>query len=94
MRKRFTMTKEQRGGLLDACQPVPYMIVGGLAPRSPQENAESAWCVLGREMGFDGMTVQPDGSDQLNFTAEAVEQTTSAQRHAEPSREAGFLFSG
>ena len=78
MRKRFTMTKEQQEKLLDACKPVPYMIFGGMEPRSPQENANAAWCALGREMGFDGLTVQPDGSNQLNFTAEVVEQTTSA----------------
>lgn len=81
MRKRFTMTTEQHAKLLDACKPVPYMIIGGVMPRSPQENANDAWCALGRELGFDGMTVQPDGSDELNFTAEVIEspsQDTSA----------------
>lgn len=73
MRKRFTMTKEQQEKLLDACKPVPYMLIGGVLPRSPQQNANDAWCELGREMGFDGMTAQPDSSGQLNFTAEAVE---------------------
>lgn len=59
MRKEFTMTKEQCEKLLDACKPVPYMVFGGREPRSPQENANDAWCALGREMGFDGMTVKP-----------------------------------
>lgn len=72
-RKRFTMTKEQHEQLLDACKPVPYMIIGGVLPRSPQQNANDAWCELGREMGFDGMTAQPDSSGPLNFTAEVQE---------------------
>ena len=37
--KKFTMTKEQMEKLLEASRPVPYMIIGGHAPRSPQENA-------------------------------------------------------
>ena len=70
MRSKFVMTKEQMDTILDACKPVPYMVIGGIQPRTPQQNANDAWCNLGREMGFDGMTVQPDGSNPLHFTAE------------------------
>ena len=49
---------------------IPYMVIGGVVPRSPQENANAAWIELGREMGFAGMTVQPVGSDDREFTAE------------------------
>lgn len=74
MRKEFTMTKEQCEKLLDACKPVPYMVVGGVEPRSPQENANDAWCALGREMGFDGMTVRPVAGKGIEvFTAEVVQ---------------------
>ena len=79
MRKRFTMTPEQYEKLLEACRPVPCLIIGRIAPRSPQENANAAWCDLGREMGFDGMTVRPDGSNYLNFTAEVVEKPMPAE---------------
>jgi hypothetical protein len=58
MRKEFEMTAEQEAKLLEACKPVPYMVIGGMEPRSPQENANDAWCALGREMGFDGMSVE------------------------------------
>jgi hypothetical protein len=73
MRKEFTMTKEQLDKLLDACKPVPYMVVGGIAPRSPQENANAAWAMLGEEMGFKPMSVRPvSGKGMEVFTAETV----------------------
>ena len=69
MRKEFTMTQEQMETLLTACKPVPYMVIGGVSPKSPQDNANAAWCRLGREMGFDGMSVLPNGNDMKSFTA-------------------------
>lgn len=71
VRKVFTMTEAQKDRLLDACRPVPYMMIGSLAPTSPQENANRAWNALGRELGFDGATVEPipGVSDVRVFTA-------------------------
>lgn len=71
-RKKFRMTEEQHETLLEACQPVRYMVVGGVPPRSPQENANAAWAVLGRELSFDSLTVEPDGADNRDFTAEST----------------------
>lgn len=71
-RESYRMSEEQHARLLDACKPVPYMIVGGMAPRSPQENANDAWRALGREMGFDWRTVKPAGADSRDFTAEPL----------------------
>lgn len=71
MSKKFEMTEEQLEKLLEASKPVPYMIFGGREPTSPQENANRAWAALGKEMGFDPMTVRPYGRDnQRMFTAE------------------------
>ncbi len=79
MRKEFTMSKEQLDGLLDACKPVPYMVSGGIAPRSQQENANAAWASLGLEMGFDSMSVRPvSGKGMEVFTAETVDVHASA----------------
>ena len=79
MRKEFTMSKLQLDTLLDACKPVPYMVVGGVMPRSPQENANAAWARLGSEMGFDAMSVRPvPGKGMESFTAEAIKSTHSA----------------
>lgn len=71
MRKEYEMSDEQLKIILDACKPVPYMIMAGREPRSPEENANDAWMILGNEMGFDAMTVQPiNGKDTKHFTAE------------------------
>jgi len=77
MRKMFTLTDDQYAKLLDACNPVPHMVVGGWEPTSPQERANAAWCELGQEMGFDGMSVRPEpGNDGKNFSAELREVGT------------------
>lgn len=70
MRKKFRLTDEQLKTLMEACKPVPYMVFNGASPSSQQENANRAWCALGKEMGFDGMTVEAYGSDVHDFTAE------------------------
>lgn len=59
--------------LQDARRPVPYMVFGGREPRPPQENANAAWCALGKRVGFDGMTVEPvDGKGMRFFTADVL----------------------
>lgn len=69
-RQRYTLTKEQYEKLLDACKPTICIKVGNSVGPSPQENANSAWCSLGNELGFDGMTVRPVEGTDLDFTAE------------------------
>ena len=58
-RVNYEMTEEDLKAILDACKPVPCMMIGAYAPASPQENANRAWSSLGKKMGFDPMTVQP-----------------------------------
>lgn len=70
MRKEFEMSEKQLEEILEACEPVPMIMLQCGTPSSPQENANRAWDSLGAEMVFDGMTVQPNGSDR-KFTAEA-----------------------
>ncbi len=67
MRKEFELTDEQLQKLLDASRSVPYLVVGGTSPSSPQENANHAWSILGDEMGFDSMTVEPVRSKGNKF---------------------------
>lgn len=72
-RREFRMTDEQLEMLLEACKPVPYMVVGGVEPRSQQENANEAWRKLGDEMGFKWDTVEPmPGMPPHCFTAEPL----------------------
>lgn len=69
-REEFEMTEDDFKSLLESCRAVPYMVFGGHAPSSPQENANRAWCELGGRMGFDGMSVEPSHKGQRFFTAE------------------------
>ena len=70
-RKEFCLNEDQFNRLMEACRPTPYMIIGGVMPRSPQENANEAWAVLGKELGFEPMSAQPVyGKDAHHFTAE------------------------
>ena len=81
------MTEADLKSLLDACRPVPYIVVGGHAPSSPQENANRAWADLGKRMGFDSDTVQPmEGKSAMFFTAVPTEN--EVQRKERQEREA------
>jgi hypothetical protein len=69
MRQSYEMTQADLDKIIDSCKPVPYLIVGGIAPSSPQERANNAWAELGRRMGFDYMTVEPTDAGDRFFTA-------------------------
>jgi hypothetical protein len=56
--------------LMEACKPVPMIMLQCGQPRSPQENANTAWEALGKKMGFEHMSVKPNGGNPLDFTAE------------------------
>ena len=71
MRCEFAMSDENLEYMVEACKPVVYIVVGGIPPRSPQENANDAWMALGEKMGFKWDTVQPvAGKSSRFFTAE------------------------
>lgn len=70
-RVEFELTDEQLATLMDASKSVPAIMlhIGG-GPRTPQENANTAWETLGEELGFEFMTVQPvEGKSTKFFTA-------------------------
>lgn len=71
MRKEFKMTDEQHKAIMDACRPVPLIMLQCGMPPSQQETANRAWRQLGKELGFDGMSVRPVSSKgDRYFTAE------------------------
>lgn len=72
-RREFEMSQEQLDKILEACKPVPYIAIQCGTPPSPQENANYAWAKLGREMGFDAMTVKPSKGGDRFFSAELSE---------------------
>ena len=74
MKKEFRLSDTQYNELMIACRPVPYMIIGGFAPRSRQENANAAWQALGKQMNFKWDTVEPvPGKSEFFFMAEPKE---------------------
>lgn len=68
-RTEFEMSAKQLSELLESCKPVPYIVVGGIPPRSQQENANAAWEALGKKMGFDSTTVKPTSKGDRFFSA-------------------------
>lgn len=86
-RTEYEMTEADKENLLSAMKPVPYMVIGGVAPRSVQENANDAWARLGAKMGFDPMTVRPvNGKGDRFFSA--VPSETERSRTERLAREA------
>lgn len=68
-RKEYELTAEQFDTLLEACRSVPAIMLQCGPISSPQENANRAWCALGDELGFDGMTVESSPKGHRFFTA-------------------------
>lgn len=92
-RVEYEMSESDLEMILNACQSVPLIMVGGYTPRSAQERANDAWSILGKKMGFDYLTVQPIASKGNRFfTAVPSEsETARAERlaiEAEEKRQA------
>ena len=64
---------------IDTTEAGSYMIIGGRAPISRQENANNAWKRLGNKIGFDHMAVRPNGKGDRFFTAIPKEPTIAAK---------------
>ena len=72
MRQDFEMTQADLDTLLDSMKPTPAIMLQ-CGPLSPvQERANAAWARLGEKMGFDPMTVRPNGKGDRFFSAEAT----------------------
>jgi len=78
MRKEYEMTQAQLDKIMKACEPVPYLVANGTEPLSIQDSVNQAWEALGNEMGFDYMTVRPNGKGQRFFTADSLPEDEHA----------------
>lgn len=74
MRKQFFLTNTQLTRVLKASKPTPLIMLQCGVPPSPQEKANAVWKELGKEMGFEYMTVKPFGQNQGSFTAETTKE--------------------
>lgn len=80
------MSPDDLEKILDACKPVPAIMLHIGGGMSQQERANAAWAELGKRMGFDHMTVQPvSGKDMQFFTA--VSSETPAQKAERVAKE-------
>lgn len=77
-RVEYEMSEDDYDKIIDACKPVVAIQVGGHSPRGPQENANAAWAILGKKMGFDSITARPSEKGPRFFTA--VPSETMAQK--------------
>jgi hypothetical protein len=68
----FEMTPEQLDVLLDAMSSIPVIAINVCTGLSMQDRANNAWACLGRDMGFDYMTVKPNGKGDRFFTAQST----------------------
>lgn len=75
-RKNYEMSAEDLETLLDASKPTRVMFLSGGQSMydTPQENANRAWGVLGRKMGFDPMTAVRTGKGDRFFSAIPMEE--------------------
>lgn len=80
-RQQYELTTEQFDKLIEACRSTPAIMLQCGPPSSPQENANRAWCALGEELGFDGMTVEPSSKGQRFFTAISLSPQEGATPH-------------
>ena len=81
----YEMTEADLKKIIDACNPVPMVMLQCGPPPSQQEMANAAWKKLGERMGFDYMTVEPTGKGDRFFTA--VPSETEQHRNERVLRE-------
>ena len=75
MKKEFQMSEDDLKELYECAKPVPYIIIAGRPPQSPQEKANAFWERLGKKMGFNSETARPvGGKPDGHFTAEAPDE--------------------
>lgn len=72
MTTNFEMAQADLETLLEAMKPVPLIMLQCGTPRSAQENANAAWARLGEKMGFNPLTVRPNGKGDRFFSATAI----------------------
>lgn len=80
-RTNYEMTKQDLEDLLSAMKPTPAIMLQCGPLSSVQERANEAWARLGKKMGFDPMTVQPNGRGDRFFSAIKVKAEPIGKPH-------------
>lgn len=74
MRKSYEMTQAQLDKILEAYKSAPTIALNCGMPSSPHARVKAVWAELGKEMGFDHMSVCPAPGGDRFFTAMPVNQ--------------------
>jgi hypothetical protein len=84
-RTNYEMTQADLDRILDACKPTPVMFLSGGVPMggSPQENANTAWATLGKQMGFEPMSIRPIQGKGMRFFTAIPSETEEARQERE-----------
>jgi hypothetical protein len=75
----YRMTDEELEELKKASRPVPYLIMGGMPPPSPRENAMRVWRKIAQRVGCVVDTIAPRGGDPHDFSATANPPPTGGE---------------
>lgn len=66
----YRMTDPELNELMEASKPVPYMVFGGIEPRSPRDNAMDVWRKVAARVGCDVDSIDSAGTgDDHDFKA-------------------------
>jgi len=68
----FTLTEDEMQSVLDASKPVPYLVIGGIPPRSQQEQANSAWQKIAEAHSVKWDTIRPINEATRLMSGEAL----------------------
>jgi hypothetical protein len=73
--KQYRMTDEEYKDVMEASQPVPYIVVGGIEPRSSYDRVMPVWRRIAARVGcvVDSIEVAGTG-DNHDFMAEPQEE--------------------
>jgi hypothetical protein len=73
VKRKYRLTDEELESILNASKPETYIIVGGHAPASPQENANAAWKSVAANHGFIWDSAEAAGTgDNHDLLAEPI----------------------
>ena len=68
--KTYRMTDDELNMLMNASKPVPYLVFGGIEPRSPRDNAMDVWRTVAARVGCDVDSIEPaETGDNHEFNA-------------------------
>lgn len=87
-RTNYEMTQADLDAIFKAIEPVPMIMLQCGGGRSQQDRANDAWGALGKKMGFDHMTVQPDRAGRGDRFFTAIPSETDLHRAERLTREA------